>query len=96
MDGNDRCPKSRRTGRDDHRPTGTGARTAALGPGPGSGVPLDVYLRTVIEQAAASEGRPEVSPDQFDAGLDALAEGSEHLPVLPPEAYRRESIYGGG
>ena len=60
------------------------------------GLPLDVYLRTVIEQAAVLEGPPDVSPDEFDAALDALAEGSEHLPVLPPEAYRRESIYGDG
>jgi len=58
------------------------------------GIPLDAYLRTVIEQAATLEGRAEVSLDEFDAGLDSLAEGSERLPVLPPEAYRRESIYG--
>ncbi len=58
------------------------------------GISLDAYLRTVIEQAAAVGSRPGVSLGEFDAGLKALAEGSERLPVLPPEAYRRESIYG--
>ena len=58
------------------------------------GVPLEVYVQTVIAQAAAAESRPSVSSEEFDAALDALAEESEHLPVLPPKAYRRESIYG--
>jgi hypothetical protein len=57
-------------------------------------MPLDDYLRTVIEQAAVLESRLGVSVEEFDVALDALAEGSEHLPVLPPAAYRRESIYG--
>ena len=30
---------------------------------------------------------------EFEATLDALAEGSEKLPVLPPEATRRTGIY---
>jgi len=59
-----------------------------------AGISLDAYLHTVIEQAAAVDSRPEVSQDEFEAGLRTLAEGSERLPILPPEAYRRESIYG--
>jgi hypothetical protein len=55
---------------------------------------LDAYVKTVMEQMAAIEGPPEVSLEDFEAGLDALAEGCEELPVLPPDAYRRESIYG--
>ena len=58
------------------------------------GMSLDAYLRTVVEQAAATEAPSKVSPEEFEAGLDALAEGCENLPVLPPDAYRRESIYG--
>ncbi len=58
------------------------------------GVSLDVYLQTVIARATAVESQWQVPLDEFDAALDDLAEGSEHLPVLPPEAYRRESIYG--
>jgi len=30
---------------------------------------------------------------EFDAALDALAEGSENLPILPPEATTRAGIY---
>ena len=30
---------------------------------------------------------------EFDATLDSLAEGSERLPVLPPEATGRAGIY---
>jgi Arc/MetJ-type ribon-helix-helix transcriptional regulator len=33
--------------------------------------------------------------DEFDAALDALAEGSETLPDLPDEAFTRQSIYQG-
>ena len=58
------------------------------------GVSLDEYLRTVIEQIAATGSGPEVSPDQFEAELDALAEGSDKLPVLPSEACSRENICG--
>lgn len=58
------------------------------------GMSLDAYVKTVMEQMAAIEGPPEVSLEDFEAGLDALAEGCEELPVLPPDAYRRENIYG--
>jgi hypothetical protein len=58
------------------------------------GMSLDAYVRTVMEQMAAVGGPPELSLEEFEAGLDALAEGCEKLPVLPPDAYRRESIYG--
>jgi hypothetical protein len=58
------------------------------------GVSLAVYLQTVIEQIAALESSEVASLEEFEAGMDALAEGSEQIPVLPPEAYSRESIYG--
>jgi hypothetical protein len=31
--------------------------------------------------------------EEWEAFMDALAEGGENLPVLPPEAYDRESLY---
>jgi len=34
-----------------------------------------------------------MSPEQFEAELDGLAQGSEGLPYLPPEALTRESFY---
>jgi hypothetical protein len=58
------------------------------------GVSLVTHLQTVIEQIAALESSGEGSLEEFEAGLDALAEGSEQLPVLPPEACSRENIYG--
>jgi hypothetical protein len=35
----------------------------------------------------------QLSLQEFDAELDALARGSEKLPHLPPEALTRESYY---
>ena len=58
------------------------------------GVSLAAYLQTVIEQLAALESAAGGSLEEFEAGMDVLAEGSAQLPVLPPEAYSRESIYG--
>jgi hypothetical protein len=60
------------------------------------GVPLEAYLQAVVDQIAARGGPPDVSIEESEIGLDTLAEGCEQLPVLPPGAYRRESIYGDG
>jgi hypothetical protein len=32
------------------------------------------------------------TPEEFERAFDALAEGNENLPVLPPEAYHRENL----
>jgi hypothetical protein len=48
----------------------------------------------VIEQIAALESSVGGPLEEFEAGMDALAAGSKQLPVLPPKAYSRESIYG--
>jgi predicted DNA-binding protein len=58
------------------------------------GVSLATYVQTLIEQSAALDSHADLSLQEFEAGMDALAEGSEQLPVLPPEAYSRESVYG--
>jgi hypothetical protein len=52
------------------------------------------YVQSVIEQHAVAGRPPRVSLDELDATLDEMAEDSEALPVLPAEAYSRESIYG--
>ena len=57
------------------------------------GVPLETYLTAVIEAAALPLEPPEGSLEEFEADMDALAEGSEALPILSPEAFSRESIY---
>ena len=58
------------------------------------GLRLNAYLESVLKQQAATE-RPActMSLEQFDAELDGLAQGSEQLPYLPPEALTRESFY---
>ncbi len=57
------------------------------------GVPLDVYVQSVVEETALPSA-PAISDEEFEAALDELAEGSENLPILPPEAYTRQGIYG--
>lgn len=58
------------------------------------GLRLDAYVESLLKQQAATEhpGRA-MSLEQFEAELDALAQGSEKLPYLPPEAVTRESFY---
>lgn len=63
------------------------AQAAALG------VPVESYLQQVIEQTTPQHP-PQSSIEEFERMLDALAEGSEDRPILPPEAFTRESIYG--
>lgn len=58
------------------------------------GLRLDAYVESLLKHQAATE-LPErtMSLEQFDAELDALAQGSEKLPYLPPGAVTRESFY---
>jgi hypothetical protein len=48
-------------------------------------------LRERLAAARRGEGRP---VEEFEAAMDELAEGLDHVPVLAPEALSRESIYG--
>jgi hypothetical protein len=36
-----------------------------------------------------------LTDEEWEKLFDQLAEGSESLPILPPEAYRREFFYEG-
>jgi hypothetical protein len=57
---------------------------------------VGAYLRTVIERIAATESKAVLSMEEFEAGLDALSDGLDDLPRLPPEAFGRQSIYERG
>ena len=58
------------------------------------GLQLNSYVQTLLEQQAGM-GRAEQATnlEQFEAELDALAQGSDKLPYLPPAALTRESLY---
>jgi hypothetical protein len=58
------------------------------------GLPIEAYLASVITQATVTGFQTETTFKDFETGLDELAEGSDKLPILPPQAYRRDSIYG--
>jgi hypothetical protein len=58
------------------------------------GLRLDAYVKNLLrQQASIGHSEPTMGLDQFEAELDALAQGSETLPYLPPEAMTRESLY---
>jgi len=57
------------------------------------GIPLDAYLQSVIEQIVLDDGAPTANLEAFRTTLDALAEGSENLPLLPSAAFGRDGIY---
>jgi hypothetical protein len=58
------------------------------------GVSLEAYLKGLIEAAALVVEPDDGTVEEFEADMDAFSEGTEHLPVLPPEAFTREGIYG--
>jgi hypothetical protein len=58
------------------------------------GVSLEAYLQSVIEAVALVSPPDEGTLEEFEADMDAFSEGTEHLPILPPEAFTREVIYG--
>jgi uncharacterized protein (DUF1778 family) len=51
---------------------------------------IERALETLSEQ---EQGRANLNLAEFEATLDALAQGSEKLPVLSPEATTRAGIY---
>ena len=58
------------------------------------GLSLEAYLLSVIEAASVPAPSERATLEEFEAAMDELAEGLDHLPVLAPEALTRESIYG--
>lgn len=58
------------------------------------GKPVEVYLADLIADFLPKpDGEFEREMAEFEADLDALAEGSENLPILPPEANHRAYYY---
>jgi len=57
------------------------------------GLSVEQYIQTLLEQQLAFKPQPEVSLEQFEAALDAVAVHSHKIPHLPLEALTRESIY---
>ena len=56
-------------------------------------LPGDIrYVVVLTEESLPPPPAPPI--DEFEAGLDELASASDSIPVLPPHAYTRESIYG--
>jgi hypothetical protein len=58
------------------------------------GLSLEAYLLALIESMPLPAVSEQATVEEFEAAMDALAEGSDDLPVLSPEALTRESIYG--
>ena len=57
------------------------------------GVSVETYVGDLIErQFSRTDSTSQPSAEELDRLLDSLAEGSEDRPVLPAEAYTRESI----
>lgn len=50
------------------------------------------YLEAMLFELVEPH-QPSFDPQKWDADLKALAEGADNIPVLPPEAFTRESIY---
>jgi hypothetical protein len=56
------------------------------------GLQLNSYVQTLLEQQAGM-GRADqaINLEQFEAELDALAQGSDKLPYLPAAALRQRT-----
>jgi hypothetical protein len=56
------------------------------------GLRLEVYVQALLKQAMM-KGSEQMSLEEFETELDALARDSDKLPYLSPEALTRESHY---
>jgi hypothetical protein len=60
------------------------------------GLSLEAYLLSIIETRVIPPEAVDVTLEEFEAEMDELSEGTDHIQVLAPEALTRESIYGNG
>jgi predicted transcriptional regulator len=58
------------------------------------GLSPEEYLASFVESQVLFLEPPPATLEEFEAALDAFAEDSDDMPVLPPEALTREAIYG--
>jgi hypothetical protein len=60
-------------------------------------ITVDAWLRNVLDEIEKNgDVENDLSPEEFERDMDLLAEGSEHLPQLPPEANSRAFYYDEG
>ena len=58
------------------------------------GLQLNAYVQTLLgQQAGIRRAEQTINLEQFEAELDALAQGSDKLQYLPAAALTRESFY---
>ena len=60
------------------------------------GLPLDLYVRGLLEQFAAPTNSAEMTPEQRASALEQWIESLPEMPVLSDEAMRRDAIYRRG
>lgn len=58
------------------------------------GLSLAEYVQRLLEKQAILHAHvPKLSPEEFEANLDALTQFADKIPDLPDETFNRESIY---
>lgn len=59
------------------------------------GLPIEKVAERLLKEALIGRSLPmgKMGVQEFHRMLDAMAEGSERLPVLPAESFSRESFY---
>jgi hypothetical protein len=58
------------------------------------GVDIGAYAASLLEEAAhVPSGEKTLSQSEFDDTLEELAQFSDKIPLLPDEAFSRESFY---
>ena len=57
------------------------------------GLPLDLYVRGLLEQLAAPTNGAAATPEQKAAAFEQLMESFPETPVLSDEAMSRDAIY---
>jgi hypothetical protein len=57
------------------------------------GVDLGAYASSLLEEAAQAAGGSKTLQEQLDRTLQELAQFSHKIPLLPDEAFSRESLY---
>ena len=59
-----------------------------------AGLSPEEYVQQMLEQRLATGApEPKLTLEEFEAALDSLAEYSDKIPDLPPEAFSRQGIY---
>jgi hypothetical protein len=57
------------------------------------GLPLDLYVGSLLKQFAAPTSSAQMTPEQKAAAFEQLIEGFPEMPVLSDEAMSRDAIY---